>query len=194
MARKVIHGSGITARVHTTIESAADGREWSKSWNDAIREGGGIFGAVSLGAVDICEQILAATTAGDDPPVEDSPESFARRILRQIHLAKVAIDRGSADLAARNAWDAGVQWAMARMKWQWEVHALRGEKIATAAAEGARATNAPKRLMGAKRMARMAELVASGKLPSNAAQQCASELGGSAEYLRQKWSTSKGKV
>jgi hypothetical protein len=186
MARKVLHGRGMTAREHIVLESAADFRQRAKSWNDAIKEGGGIFGAVSLGAAEMCEQILADAT--DDVPIEDSPEAFAQVIARCIHLAKVEIKNGNADLAARNAWEAGVRLATATIKWRWEEHALRGEKVVTAASDGGRATNAPKRLEAEKRMARIADLLKTpGMTVSVAAAHCAHELGGSAEYLRQKW-------
>jgi hypothetical protein len=188
MARKFIHGRGMTAREHTALESAADFRQWAKSWNAAIKEGGGIFGAVSLDAVEMCEQILADAMATDDASREDSPEAFAQAIARCIHGAKVEIKNGNADLAARNAWEAGVRLATATIKWRWEKHALRGERSVTAGAEGGRATNAPKRPEAEKRMARIADLL---KVPdmtvSKAAARCAHELGGSAEYLRQKW-------
>ena len=103
MARKVIHGRGMTAREHIALESAADGRQWAQTRNAAIKEGGGIFGAASLGAADICAQIIAV--AKSDNPITDSPEDHARIIVRGINLAKVEIEKGSADLAARHAWD-----------------------------------------------------------------------------------------
>jgi hypothetical protein len=186
MARKVIHGQGMTAREHVALESPADFRQWAKSWNDAIKEGGGIFGAVSLGAADICQQILAE--AADGIPVEDTPEAFARGILRCRHLALVEIQRGNADLAARNAWDAGVRWATARMKWRWENYALGGEKAAKVRAEWAERTNAPRKQIGDKRMKLMEELVLKKRMKvSKAAAECGRGDAKEAENIRQQW-------
>lgn len=174
----------IAAREFRPFKTKAEFDRWADDWNAAIKEGGGIFGAESLPALRTCEAILA-----DAEPdyAENSPEAFARVILKLIRVTKARIDKGSADQAAVHAWRAGVEWARATMDWKWGAHALRGEKVVTAASDGGRTTNAPRRRKGEKQMARIAELVASGMPVSKAAAQCAHELGGSTEYLRQKW-------
>lgn len=188
MPKKVIRGTGITAHEVTLFdpsEAKEPLREWAKSWNRAINEGGGEFGAVSLQALRECKHILANSPPAPYP--EDSQEAFAHHVAVSIRRAKKQIEIANADLAARLAFDAGVQWARATMKWAWEDDALRGEKVKKAASEGAGKTNAPKILKGNIQMARMAELLGEDMPIFNAAAKVAEEFGVSTESIRQKY-------
>lgn len=182
MARR-FSGTGITKRELFPIDPAT----WGDDWNAAVKEGGGIFGATSLPALRLCEALLEATPRTDDGYAVDSPESFAQYIAKCIRMAKISIGEGSADQAAVHAWRAGVEWARATMKWQWEADALRGEKVATAAGDGADKTNARHRVQREKRMARMAELVRERGSVDSAAAECEVLGLGSRGAIKRQW-------
>ena len=157
MARKLVVRNGITSTVRNVWESPEDSRSSRRSWNESIKAGGGIFGAVSLHAGEECERLLADTSADDI--VDASLADYAERVVSNIRRAKAWIGKGNADGAARFAWDAGVAWATATMKFRWETHALRGEKTVDAAADGAAKTNARHEMLWAQRSAIMDRIV-----------------------------------
>lgn len=190
MPRKVTRGTGITAYEHTVYDMREVTPELFRGWNRTIEEGGGIFGAVSLRALRTCEKILA--DAADEFPLEDSAEWFARRIVGDINLAKRELEAGNADLAARFAFDAGMQWAKACMKWAWEADAMRGEKNARDTRHGADETSKLHAATRERRLARMHELVQRFSVTS-AARQCETEGLGSQEAIRKQWGRWKEK-
>ena len=99
-------------------------KERNESWNAAIKEGGGIFGALALPAETICRNTLERS-GGPQSYVEGSPEGHAQVVLDAIAAAKARIAEGDADVAAVEAWRAGVEWATAQLKFQWEDDALK---------------------------------------------------------------------
>ncbi|WP_133260365.1 hypothetical protein [Rhodovulum sp. BSW8] len=107
---------------------------WS-TWNDDIKKYGGIFGAVSKRAYETSRSILAHEPYTEETP-EHSPSDFAHVIVCSIDCAKIEIENKNADLAARHAFDAGVKWALAQVKFQWEDKALCGERQLKASERG----------------------------------------------------------
>lgn len=135
MAKIITMGTGITKRdvvlYDVTGQSPEDAAELRKldaigiaKWNSGIKEVG-FFG---LAHSEISE-ILRSTIeeSGGDVPEIDSPEYFARQILKYIGAASEHIVPGdAADRAARFAFEAGVIWGVSQMKGLWEQDALRG--------------------------------------------------------------------
>lgn len=194
MPRKETRGTGITAYEITMHDVREEGFEKAfdrsaDNWNRAIKEGGGIFGAVSQPALRACEQILA-NAKGEE--IEHSPEEFARLVARYIEIAKARIRDGNADLAARHAWDAGVTWAQARMKWAWEDDALRGEKVAGGMRNRAHATNARHKTLREKRFVIMGRLVPKVGV-DKAAAHCEAEGLGPWTAVKKQWNRQRKK-
>ena len=126
--RKTI-GTGITARevvVYDGEDIQAALVESFSQWEANRKKGGGDYGAASLHIIEQCRQIIAKSGVG--PYETDSSADFAQRIIRSHQIAQAAIERGDADAAARFAYDLGVLAAQAKMKKDWEAHALRGKK------------------------------------------------------------------
>lgn len=195
MPKEVKRGTGITAREVTMFDmtGATPGdiqlaKKSFRSWNDMIAEGGGIFGAVSLQAAKSAKLILEETASEGDSFLEDSPRDFAYFIDKQIRVAKGRIESGSADGAARHAFEAGVKWAQAVMKWSWEPDALAGQKFLQASASGAsmrKGNFAPHTRIV---LSQMRQLIEAGHSQSNAARIVADKgLGRSASANRAAW-------
>jgi hypothetical protein len=147
--RKTI-GTGITARevtVYNGIDAILALDETFSRWEALCKTHGGQFGAASRRVIEQCRQIIAGASA--PPPNSDVPADFAERILRNYEIAKAAIERNDADMAALAAYYVGVLAGEARLKRQWERHALRGEKNVSTLKEGTHAAN-KKRSLDAK--------------------------------------------
>lgn len=183
MPRKIIRGTGITAREITVYDANAGEAPPHKAWNDAV-ERGGLFGAVSQEALRTCEKILENTNA-EAAPI-DSPADFAQVIAKHIAYAKNEIQAGDADRAARFAFIAGMEWARATMKWGWEPDALRGEKVAGGERNAAHRTNARHETLRNERFRIMRARVPVVGV-DNAAAECAAELGGKPGTIKQQW-------
>ena len=148
-------GSGITKREvisYSGEDMAAAFEAFARQWNAARFEGGGSFGAVVLNAERVCRSILA-TVAGRPPFEPDSPEGYARRILRLIEITKEEIARGDADEAARTAVDIGRLCTEAHIKGVWE-DSLRGEANASALKAAAARANKKKQARAQPRRAK----------------------------------------
>jgi hypothetical protein len=135
MPRKVTLGGGITAREIEVCspndpEAGAFFAKSRKSFKAAIAETGSLFGAVSNNARKTCEQMIPPFPLPKDFELEgeDTPEQFAVAISKHIASARKAISDRRADAAAVDAWRAGVLWARANMKWEWEEDALLGQE------------------------------------------------------------------
>jgi hypothetical protein len=114
----------------------------------------GIFGAGSLVAARTCERILADATDAD-------LKAIAREVIKGIRRTQACIKDGKADLAARYAWDAGMNVVTAVIKWRSECDALRGQKVAAGGRKAAEKTKARNKVKRDRRKALMAELVPS---------------------------------
>jgi hypothetical protein len=138
--RKTI-GTGITARQAVTYDGddmVPAITEFFSQWNANREKAGGDYGAVLLHIIEQCHQIIANSGASHpDSPADfteptihetDSPADFAERIIHRDKIVKGMIARGNADAAARFAFEVGVLAAQAKMKLDWEKHALRGKK------------------------------------------------------------------
>lgn len=176
MPRKVTRGTGITAREVTMFDMTGkvpgDGalmKASARRWNDMIDEGGGIFGAVSLQASKSAKHILAETSAEGESYLEDSPRDFAYQIDKFIEAAKHEIENGNADIAARCAFSAGMKWAQATMKWNWEREALVGHKQLMASEDGAKARKGKLAPHTLHVISEMARLIKAGYTQSSAA-------------------------
>ncbi|MCV2872592.1 hypothetical protein OEZ71_09800 [Defluviimonas sp. WL0050] len=186
--KREAHGSGITEYSlnlpETAVEQKEVMRQNTEAWNAAMRDGGGIFGAVTSNAVYVCNEVLRQSENAK-PFLEDTPEAFADVILTNIDCARHEIADGNADLAARHAFDAGVEWAKAQMKWQWEADALRGGKVHAGSKSAGQETSRINNPLRMERFARMSELIPKlGK--SRAAKICEREgLGNSSAILKQ---------
>jgi hypothetical protein len=126
--RKTI-GTGITAREVVTYDGVDMIPGWLEldlQWEAKRQKGGGNYGAVSLHIIEWCRQIIA--DSGTGLREIDTPADFAERIIQKHTIAEAAIKRGHADWAAKFAYEVGVLAAQAKMKLDWEKHALRGKK------------------------------------------------------------------
>lgn len=134
-------GTGITEReadVYTGKDAIPALLKSLAQWEADCKAYGGQFGAVSQHVIETCRFIVATS----DPPYKpDSDADFAQRILHSYEIAKAAIERDDADAAARFAYDVGVLATQAKMKWNWERHALRGKKQLEALRKGTRTLN-----------------------------------------------------
>ncbi|GEM_PF-6895619 len=79
---------------------------------------------------------LAAVQEGK--PEEETPEGVAYAVLRRLDLADAAASRNDMAAVARFTWEAAQLFTFAAIRYRWETHALRGEKIARSAEEGGR--------------------------------------------------------
>jgi hypothetical protein len=190
---KKIVGSGITKREvisYSGEDMYAAAEAFVRQWNAARSEGGDSFGAVVLNAERVCRSILALAGA---PPFEaDSPEDYARRILRLIEITKGQIARADADEAARTAVDIGRLCTEAHMKRAWESHAQR--RAANAVNLNAARDRANKKTQDRAKsrhalwQAKANEMWARNKYLSAAdvAKRIVAEIGGSPDTIRRK--------
>jgi hypothetical protein len=198
MPRKVVRGTGITA--YEVTEYATSGEDVAalsealdrsgSDWNQGLKEGG-FFHAAWRHRAKFCEQILSK--AGDTIPAEDSPEDFARTILKFIEATKNAINSDDADRAARFAAEAGTEWMRAWMKWGWEPDAIRGTKVAGGEHNAALRTNERHVLLRERRFARMRELAPSIGV-DKAAAQCEIEALGNHDAIKKQWNRQRRKA
>ncbi len=134
-------GTGITERkaeVYTGEDAIPALHKSLAQWEADCKAYGGQFGATSQHVIEICRIVVATS----DPPYKpDSDADFAQRIIRSHKIAQAAIARGDADGAARAAYDVGVLAAQAKMKRDWEAHALRGKKNLDAIQNGSQESN-----------------------------------------------------
>ena len=204
-------GTGITERT-------VYGYEYPITWKDRKEmeentllfskhmEEMGLFKTATYHARAQCESILNGKNMDATFP-DDSPEDFAKRILRLLEctdqfiknanscLAEEFADRGDSEVAARLAFDAGVLWERALMKWYWEREALIGQKILDTADAGAEQRRGRRRPGTARVIAEMERLIAAGQSQSNAARVAAEHgIGRSAAANRQAWARHTKKV
>ena len=138
--RKTI-GTGITARevVEYDGEDMIPGwLELDLQWEAKRQKRGGNYGAVSLHIIEWCRQIIADSGTGLH---ETDLADFAEQIIQKDIIAQAAIKRGHADWAAKFAYEVGFLAAQAKMKLDWEKHALRGKKNLDAIQYGSRTSN-----------------------------------------------------
>lgn len=200
MARKVKVGTGITQYERTDydvtgktpgdIEKAISG---FLAFNDTLERNGGFFGAETEQARKTCEGIRANYQGEFDGTgfPNDTPEGFARSILRQLDYAARCIADGNADQAARFAFSAGRQWERALMKWRWEDDALRGVKTAKAASAGGAARAGRLGHDTEARLDAMAEYIAAGHSIARAAELAARRGLGTGEANKKLWGRHK---
>ena len=124
--------------------------------------------------------------AGDGPFERDSQAWFAEQIKLHHGVARDAISKGDADLAARFAYHDGYLHAQAEMKWRWGTHALRGMKVLGGTGEEAQQTNLRNGRPREARFARMRVLVPEYGI-DRAAAYCSSEGLGSIGAIKQQW-------
>lgn len=183
-----IIGGGITARAVTSYT----GPDIADAIDHMVR----LFSADPLiEAERSCRAFLAGAGAG--PFEQDSAEDYAQRILRLITLARACVARGDADNAARLAFAAGCECTEARMKGQWERHAVRGLKNVSALKEATRANNKNKTegaaRLHAKWQALAQKMWAGNKYlsKSDVAEHIAKTYGGNPSTIRRKISCTK---
>lgn len=196
MVQKVKVGTGITQYERTdydvTGKTPGDTDrviEGFAAFNDTVKRNGGLFGAETGQARKSCEAIRDAYSSDWDFrgfPI-DSPEGFARSILKQLDYAAQCIAEGNTDQAARFAFSAGRQWERALMKWRWEVDALRGVKTVKAAGAGGAARAGQLKPDTEDRLATMAEYIAAGHSISRAADLTAKRGLGTQEGNKKLW-------
>lgn len=141
MTRKVV-GSGITAREVSEIPSEKLASHIRQA-SDFVRQEG-FFEFAARPWAEGCRDTLE----GVDPEREfedDHPVDFARRILNAYEVARLHIENGDADKAARWAFLAGHLAGLAQLKFEWEDHALRGRDTLQAAREGGEKRGADRR-------------------------------------------------
>lgn len=174
VVRKYKKGTGITAvemeeATGEDLEPAI--KRFFDAWNTAWHAGGECaYGARSLSAVQLMQRKLDEFGAG--PHADDTEGDFAKRFLDRHENAVAALNRiayatpggresavfRDADQAARSAYQAGIEYALAAMKFAHEADALRGEKTVSAAREGAIAANAVREVQTENRYATINEL------------------------------------
>ena len=139
--RKTI-GTGITTREVVTYDGVDMIPGWLEldlQWEAKRQKGGGNYGAASLHIIEWCRQINA--DSGTSLRETDSLADFAEQIIQKHIIALAAIKRGHADWAAKFAYEVGFLAAQAKMKLDWEKHALRGKKNLDAIQYGSRTSN-----------------------------------------------------
>ena len=200
MRKQITIGTGITARIVTDFFSdggptEAELHEQFEEFKRAFARNGGLFGIATEAARNRCEPILLAVSkeGRKGPLVTDSEEAFAIAITNWIRVASDAIAENNAEDAARLAFQAGVQWGLAQMKWQWESDALRGEKVAKGLREAARQTNAAWVVQRERRFARMKQLVLNRRA-ENAARDCEAEGLGNWQGILRQWNRHLAKL
>ncbi|SLN23388.1 hypothetical protein ROJ8625_00940 [Roseivivax jejudonensis] len=120
-------GTGITAKPVILYDIGTDeGREAVHSafleWQKQVATHGGAFAAVVNPIKETCTGILTDAEPGPEPP--HSKEDFARTICEALWNAFDRISENDADNAAHFAFHAGIMWAEANMKWQFEKDVL----------------------------------------------------------------------
>jgi hypothetical protein len=142
-------GHGITAREATSLDdlSDADAQSITEAFRDAAQQGwqqGGetSYGMTTADQVAICRAVLNEAGPGKYPI--DSAPYFARWYLHLNAAARENVVDCNADLAALTAWESGMVFARADMKWRWEPDALTGQKVRSAAKRGGRPKDSTK--------------------------------------------------
>lgn len=171
-----------------TTEREAN-RSLPEDWSQRIQAEGGIFGAVAIDIREACEGVLQGLDATAEFE-EDSPQDFARTILACLDAADNEIRKGNSDLAALEAYRAGVQYERARMKFLWEADALRGMKVAGGSKNAAHKTNKRHEILREKRFAVFRELIPKIGV-SNAAYVCEARGLGKAGTCQRQWDRRK---
>lgn len=150
MPKTEIIGTGITQRPLTTFDTSGDTpgdveafwrhhHETVRGWIEQCDQAGS-FGAVTADARKQCGEILEA--AGPEYPLTDypkgcdKPEALAYLVNWDLDAADNSITSGDADASARYGFEAGIKWATALIKWQWEKAAIRGDNTVKSASTG----------------------------------------------------------
>lgn len=149
-------GNGITVRTTGGFDS--------EEFNENIKRYNGIFGAAYAHVRDECRLIIDKHQAKHPEDAfetyqEDSPHYFAHEILNLLQFADNAIEAGNPDEAARRAMGAGILWGMVVVKWEWELDALRGEKVAGGAKNSAHQKNEKHKSLRERRREAIDELI-----------------------------------
>lgn len=144
---------------------------------------GGAFGATASIAENECRHVLAGS---DDPEARKYAEQIQRLITDTRQTIGQARDHDTADMAAATAFNAGVAWAMAKMKWEWEPSAITGEAVRSGQKAAGAETNKRHVPLREKRFARMRELVPERGVDSAAAA-CAAEGLGTPDAIKKQW-------
>jgi|GEM_PF-6056744 len=203
MRRLGQRGSGITAYTVKMIDLANGGEAAGKllaqqfdKIGSNLKLHGGIYRVVSQSIRELCAKLPseAGERAMQKAFPEQSPEDLAHRIqvfLNYVddHLEKSGVSGDLAkpiDLALRYGFNAGAEASLFRMKQRWDADALRGEKIAKAARQGAAMTEAANTPLARKRAERMHQLLEDHSL-SRAAQLCELDGLGSAGAILRQW-------
>lgn len=154
--KRRVRGTGITAEegvIYDGPDLAPALLEKFRRLSSAHERTGSMFGVVTEEAIAEARAVLAET--GDDPPSDDSPVDFARRILRLHQCATGDIRNGKADGAARFAFMMGVEYQKALMKEAWENMVLAAAESRKGAREGGQKGAATKRQQVAERNRRI---------------------------------------
>lgn len=155
--RTVKRGTGITQRLERICESGEDIVQATDEWREDVRAHGGEFAAMTA---DIAERARVILDGTDAPhPEDDSPEYFARMVLKLISIAGGEVEEGNADAAARYAFMAGQLSERARMKHWWEPDADRGQRVAGGARNSAHEQNQRHVALREQRFSEMQRLV-----------------------------------
>ena len=155
-----------------------------------LTEAAGHFPATVLPVLQECERILEDVRRGVkswDSIEDDSPEDFASKIAAMIRAAKFNLAQGDADQAAMQAFIAGCMLGRSEMKWKWETHAMRGEKVAGGGRNSAKQTNARHEPLRRLRFERMAQLITELGSVDSAAAQCETEGLGTHGAIKRQW-------
>lgn len=129
MAKRCMVGSGITKRERVLIESADDMHEWVEQTKGAWD----CVGTIERQAAQILNDAGLPTEPAayfDRPsPAMQSLEWYALQALTWAGRLRQAAEDGKGLEAGRCGVHMGQLWAEAAMKFRWEEHALRGEKV-----------------------------------------------------------------
>lgn len=144
------------------------------------------FAVASDGIHGLCERIMESESP------EDMKE-YARKILILLIHARGAIEEGNAVSAARYAFRAGQESETMRLKFGFEVDAVRGQKVAGGARNSAHATNARHAELRKRRFERMEHHIASGLGVESAAYACEDEGLGGWQGIKKQWDRYKNR-
>jgi len=114
--------------------------------------------------------------------------------MRYLEIADHNISENNSQLSARYAFQAGVAWATAAMKWDWEREAISGQKFLKKSEEGANARRGDLAEHTPAVLAEMGKLIDAGQTAASAARIVAARgIGTSAEANRGLWQRHKKK-
>lgn len=192
--KRIMKGGLFDRRESYTLPYDEYLRQFCENWNKRLRESPNIFEASYGEGREVCERIISESSC-TPPFFEGTPESFANTIIILYNVINRNIAEGNAAEAARNAFDAGMNYELMRLKFTFEKDAERGAKVLGGSQNSARERNREHAMLREKRFSRLRELTAQGGMNlASAAAQCEVEGLGRQASILQQWHRAKKRL